>query len=102
MCVQGVRRMVALTGDAAREAQAEAQVLHKQLANAENLNADALGAELGSLRQVCILVQAALRFDLLSALVQQCAPVDTWACEKDACWDSGPTPSACTAVLCLC
>lgn len=45
--------MVALTGDAAREAQAEAQALHKQLANAENLNADALGAELGSLRQVC-------------------------------------------------
>ncbi|KAK9796680.1 hypothetical protein WJX73_008232 [Symbiochloris irregularis] len=48
---KGVRRMVALTGDAAREAQAAAQTLHKQLASAELLDADALGAELGSLRQ---------------------------------------------------
>ena len=50
---------MALTGDAAREAQAEAQALHKQLASAEHLNADALGAELGSLRQVCPFVPCA-------------------------------------------
>lgn len=50
--VQGVRRVVALTGDAARGAQATAQALHRQLASAEALIGDAMQAELTALRQV--------------------------------------------------